>query len=287
MPGNATTRTRRTAKANGHGDASQSALALALASEDEIAAKAAEIRGDATTLDGALFLRLLPLLRQPIPDGFIQTIGAVTGKPYESTGIKSVQVQINRMDNVLTPLWWTETVEYTEEGKVCKVTVSIGDDPDRPFVSRSSMGGVNQASTRGNLFKGSYTNAAKVAFARVGPGWEVYVGATDLDPDVHEQTAGLQGKPDTPSGTFSPQTTPVSRVKARELVDAVWAVGCEAQLPLALAHVLGDDPGDVSTKPKATDAVCRLTPVQASKVEAWVNKKAAEKPAQTELGDAA
>lgn len=256
------------------------ALAAAIISEEQIADEAAEIRGDATELTPKLFLDLLPLLRRPIDPGFIKTVGVVTGKPYESTGIKSVQVQIDRMDNVLTPLWWRETREYTQDGKLCEVTIQVGNPGSPPLVERASMGGVDQGSTIGNVYKGSYTNAAKVAFARVGPGHEVYLGATDLDPDVHEQTANQQQAPAQAPGTFSPEVTPISRVKARELVDAVWKVGCEQQLPLALAHVLGDDAGDVSTKPKATDAVQKLTAVQAAKVETWVNRKAADTPAE-------
>lgn len=181
--------TTRTRSPNGTTDES----AAAVVSEIALAARAAEIRGDATTLTPELFVKLLPLLREPIPAGFIQTLGVVKGKPYESTGIRSVQVQIDRMDNVLTPMWWRETVDYEQDGKLAKVTVEVG-MPDTPLFSRSSHGGVNQASTTGNLYKGSYTNAAKVAFARVGPGHEVYVGMVDLDPDVHEPSAQQQAR---------------------------------------------------------------------------------------------
>lgn len=168
--------------------------AAAIASEQAIADEAAEIRGDTTELTAELYLKLLPLLRRPIPEGFIESIPAVKGKPYESTGIKSVQVQFDRMDNVLTPLWWDEEVAYEKDGALCHVTVYVRQGKDgRVLSQRSSMGGVNQASTVGNLYKGSYTNAAKVAFARTGPGHEVYVGVTDLDPDVHEPSANAQG----------------------------------------------------------------------------------------------
>lgn len=170
--------------------------AAAIAHEAGIAERAAEIRGETVGLDQGLFLKLLPLLREPIPAGFIKSIGIVKGKPYDSTGITSVQVQIDRMDNVLTPLGWTDEVEYLEAGKVCRVRVAVIDRDGEELVARESHGGVNQASTLGNLHKGSYTNAAKVAFARIGPGHEVYVGVTDLDPDVHEGAAHAQATTD-------------------------------------------------------------------------------------------
>jgi len=170
-------------------------LAEAFAAEQAIADEAAAIRGDAVLIDTVLFLKLWPLLRRPIPEGFIKSIGVVKGKPYESTGISSVQVQIGRMDNVLTPLGWHDVVEYELEGRLAHVTVSVLGVDGEPIVQRDAWGGVNQASTTGNLYKGTYTNAAKVAFARIGPGHEVYVGATDLDPDVHAKAANEQAKP--------------------------------------------------------------------------------------------
>lgn len=173
----------------------QQALAEALEHEQTIADEAAAIRNGAATLTPDLLVRLLPLLRRPIPDGFITHIGVVKGKPYESTGIKSVQVQIDRMDNVLTPLAWNHDVVYTEGGKLAQVIVRVLDGTGKALFSRESWGGVNQASTTGNLYKGSYTNAAKRAFAMVGPGHEVYLGATDLDPDVSEDAAKAQEQP--------------------------------------------------------------------------------------------
>jgi hypothetical protein len=162
----------------------------AVRTENDIAARAAEVRGDDFAgLTPALFVKLWPLLREPIPQGFIKSIGVVTGKPYASTGVKSVQVQIDRMNNVLTPLGWDDEVQYLENGKVAHVTVRVLAADGSVLAKRESYGGVNQASTQGNLYKGGYTNAAKIAFARLGPGHEVYTGVTDLDPDVHEETA--------------------------------------------------------------------------------------------------
>jgi hypothetical protein len=151
-------------------------------------ADAAEIRGEETELTRKLYLNCCRSCAVPIPAGFIVTTGVVTGKPYESTGIKSLQVQIDRLDNVLTPARWGWTVEYEQDGQLAHARAWIGADPDEPFVVREARGGVNRGSTIGNLYKGSETNAAKLALARLGPGHEVYLGAADFDPDVDPLT---------------------------------------------------------------------------------------------------
>jgi hypothetical protein len=177
-------------------------LAEAIAYEQAIAEEAAAVREGEDKLTSELFLRLWPLLRRPIPAGFIVSTPKSDGKPYDSTGVKSLQVLIDRMDNVLTPLWWGYSVDYVggegtddrgrpARGKLALVRVYVG-DKDTPLLARESHGGVNQASTIGNLFKGSETNAAKRAFAQVGPAHEVYLGATDLDPDVNPDAAKAQ-----------------------------------------------------------------------------------------------
>jgi len=168
----------------------------AMEAEAAIAEEAATIRADSTELTPKLFMRLRSLLLKPIPQAFVVATSAGTGKPYASTGVKSVHVQIARMDAVLTPAWWWEEVEYLDDGKLVEVTVYVGSDRSRPMFSRSSRGGVDRASTLGNLHKGSRTNAAKWAFAAVGPGHHIYVGAADLDPDTDEAAAKQQAKTD-------------------------------------------------------------------------------------------
>lgn len=170
--------------------------------ERAIADEAAEIRGEATTLTPELFLRLWPLLRRPIPAGFIVETSRGDGKPYDSKGIRSVQVCIDRADNVLTPLWWHQDVAYHEDGKLCEVTVIV--DVQGSGVKRSAWGGVDRGNTVGNRYKGTHTNAAKVAFARLGIGREVYVGALDFDPDVNVDAAREQTKADRPAEVPSP-----------------------------------------------------------------------------------
>lgn len=219
----------------------------ALNDEQAIAEEAAKLREGTAGLDRELFQRLWPLLRKPIPGGFIKTIGVVKGKPYDSTGVSSVQVQIERMDNVLGPLAWRDRVEYSEGGKLAHVTVDVIDKDGDVLVSRESWGGVNQASTIGNLHKGSYTNAAKLAFARVGPGHEVYLGATDLDPDVHEKAAAEQARPQ--RGSDAPVGPRLLRDDERERVaKAIEELNLgEKSVALLLASVGVEDIASMTT----------------------------------------
>src|SRR3990167_8538612 len=84
------------------------ALAEATAYEQAIAAEAEQIRGEAPFLTPKLFSQLYLLLCRPIHPAHIQEVGVVTGKPYESVGVRSVQVQIDRMNNVLGPTGWED-----------------------------------------------------------------------------------------------------------------------------------------------------------------------------------
>ncbi len=237
---------------------------VAAAHESALRYRAAEIRGEATELTPDLFLALWPLLLEPIPEAYIQRIPPVKGKPYESTGIRSVQVQVNRMNNVLTPLGWHDHVDYEMDGKLAKVTIVVVGVKSEPMFSRSSYGGVNQGSTTGNIYKGSYTNAAKRAFAMVGPGHEVYLGAADLDPDVNAEVAdGPEKKPE-----------PVGPQIAIQIVDRAWEVeSVKSRLQLILVRLTGEDPGDVSTKAKAKAAVAKLDPADAQKLDEFIQEK--------------
>jgi hypothetical protein len=282
------TRRRQKARPNGSGGKQQVAKIeatpqqydAAVAFEVELAAKAAEIRGDATTLTPDLFLKLWPLLREPIPEGFLVEATRGEGKPYDSKGIRSVQIPVDRMDAVLTPLWWWYEHTYEQGGKLCLVTVNIGTFGERVLVSRSSYGGMNRGSTEGNLYKGTFTNAAKRAFALIGPGHEIYAGAADYEPDVSPAAAREQVRRDTEAVPSSDE--PVSPEKAAELVDAAWVIGMKDKLGEAISFVVGADVGDCSNMRAATAAMRSLTPMQAAKVERWLNKAADQMAAQDE-----
>lgn len=242
---------------NGNGQP-QDPLAAAIAYEQEIADMAQGIRGEEVALTPTLFMELLPLLRKPIPAGFIQTTPPTKGKPYESTGIKSLQVQIDRLDNVLTPLSWQWTTEWSNDGRTATVEVSVLDADGKPLVIRRARGGVNQASTEGNLLKGSETNAAKLAFARLGVGHEVYIGATDFDPDVDTDAAEIQ--------TSTPQVETIEADRAahlRDIFDANPTIDARA-LKIKLG-ALG-----VTSARSVNHGLALLTPAQADELEEWL-----------------
>lgn len=273
-------------------DADRKALADAATYEAQIAEQAKAIRMDHNydtpgNLDRGLFSRLHPLLLNPLPAAYIKYVPALAkGKPYESTGVRSVQVQIDRMNNVLTPLWWWDVVNYEQDGRLCHVNICVGNysletlDPNTGMVHtrhevlvvRSSAGGVNVGNTLGNVYKGSYTNAAKRAFAALGPGHEVYLGAADLDPDTNIEIAA--GQEQLPAGQGPPA---IGTAFAKKIVDRVWEVpAAKAQLQLAASHAAERDVGDCSTKAKATAALATLTHPQSERLDAWVVRKTAE-----------
>lgn len=199
----------------------------AKAYEAAIAEEAQRIRGNMHQVTVAKFGQLWPLLTKPIPPGFIEQVGIVKGKPYESTGVSSMHVLIARMDNVLGPLSWSWSTDYAEDGMVCKVTVRVGD-----FLERSSWGGVDRGSTKGNVYKGSETNAAKRAFAAIGPGREIYMGTPDLDPDTHKGVAEAQEAPDSEATEATPRK--LTAEEAGRLLKAIEAAGLQDALEAKL-----------------------------------------------------
>jgi hypothetical protein len=258
-------------------------MAEAIAHEQQLAAQAEQVRGESVTLTPALFLQLWPILCEPIPSAFIQHVEAGTGKPYASTGIRSVQVQIDRMNNVLTPLWWWDVVGYEQQGKLCHVAVCVGDPtisgpretvtdfggnehaigPPGALIVRSSWGGVDRGSSAGNVYKGSYTNAAKRAFAALGVGHEIYLGTTDLDPDVSQELA-------------ESESPPGGKDLAGQLYDRANDLGLKDQLRLAASHVVQRDVGDCATKAKAVKALQELTVSEMERLDSWLSRKADE-----------
>lgn len=200
----------------------RSKVVEAITSEEALGEQADAIWKGNEYLDAALLRELRPLLYAPIPEAFIEEIGVVKGKPYTSTGVRSVQVQIDRLNRVLGMSNWRDNYSYTDEGRICHVIISIlgapvvnpntGASEREVLVQRSSFGGVDHGSTRGNIHKGSYTNAAKVAIARLGPGHEIYVGVPDLDPDVSQELASGG-----PAAEEKPKATKVAKEQVEQL----------------------------------------------------------------------
>lgn len=200
---------------------SLSPLEQAISDEYQLAQVASQIRGDAKFLDRPLLQRLYDLLRQPIPAAFIQNVGKVKGKPYDSTGIKSVQTQIDRMNNVLGVGNWGISEEYANDGKLCKVTARVYGEGGEVIAERTSFGGVDYANSLGNLYKGSFTNAAKLALARLGPGHEVYIGIEDFDPDTSADAAGEQAvRPEAKQRLSEAQGQAIGELFTTRTVDA-------------------------------------------------------------------
>ena len=219
-----TTKTKPTAQ-NGKPEAHP--LAEAIKHEEEIRELAEMIwaEADEVNVTPNLLRELRSLLRAPIPTGFIEHVGEVPGKPYASTGVRSVQVQMDRLDNVLGAHNWGYRATYSDDGKRCYVKAWVGTE-DSPVFWRDSWGGVKSGSTEGNVFKGSFTNAAKPAFARLGPAWEVYVGAADFDPDTDASAAKAQDGP----AENSPER-PLKPKKAEALSKIIGEAGLSEHLP--------------------------------------------------------
>lgn len=214
-------------------------LAEAAAYEQRIADEAhaiwdsASTQGEAT-LTPALYRRLRPLVRRPIPEGFIAEISAGKGKPYESRGIRSLQVQVDRLDNVIGEGNWDWSTRWLNEaGTLTEVAVWIGPESAPLVGPRRARGGVDRGSTLGNTHKASETNAAKLAFARLGVGHEVYVGLTDLDPDVSEDAMRVQGEGggETVAIGEPPKLTPEQVERVEKGIDGA---GLTEHLPMKL-----------------------------------------------------
>lgn len=219
---------KTTAKGNGNGDKDTATEAVAAEAADQreahIAERAATIR-ERHKYDGTLTPKLLldlePLLRERMDPKYIVTTPSMPGKPYESTGLKSVQPQVDRMNAVLGGAHWRALYHYEDGGKVCKTVVIVGNDlrwarlDERGnllahtdtsdgsmaadvLVERAGWGGHSRGSNRGDLHKGSETNALKRCLARVGPGNHVYALDFDEDPTAPEYR-------DTPAPAAQPQ----------------------------------------------------------------------------------
>lgn len=223
------------------------------------------IGGEALGISAALLRELRPLLRRSIPSGFIEHVGEVSGKPYESTGVKSVQVQMDRLDNVLGPENWGYRATYEADGKLCYVVAWIGPN-DAPLVIRDSWGGVRAGSGEGNIRKGAFTNAAKLAFARLGPAWEVYVGAADFDPDTDKAAAEAQEAAD--------ESGQIDTIDAERVADLVTTYkdakdGSDDSAKFAREMKLKLGSMGVPT-PSINKAFAALTPLQADEVEQYL-----------------
>lgn len=173
----------------------------------------------------AILHALAPLLNEPIDGRYIETIPPVSGKPYESTGIRSVQVQINRLNAILGEGHWRKLLHYADGGATCCAHVIVGNalagcnlDKDGQLVidfraeilaHRYGWGGhAARGGNRGDLYKGAETNALKRVIAQLGPGQEVY--CLDFDEDATPRAA----TPEPVEQPDEPQPSPEDRLEA-------------------------------------------------------------------------
>lgn len=196
--------------------------------DDTRGERAAEILSDAGydgSLTSAMLAKLQPLLDEPINPRHIVTTGpAERGKPITTTGIRSVQVQVDRLREVLGASHYRLLPHHTEQGDRCRMHVVIGNDLQwcaltpagelQPYtvvpgsvanatgavyagVERAEVlahadgwGGHQRGSAPADTWKGAETNAAKRVIARLGPGAHVY--RLDFEDDPHQPEIASQ-----------------------------------------------------------------------------------------------
>jgi hypothetical protein len=138
--------------------------------------------------------KLFKILSAPFTDEAIErTEGRITGKGYDTTGIKYIYVAARLNETLGVGGYRTEQNVKVREGTTskgrpvfdaaCDLTLQLGEWVDGKFVAFAeafSTGGhqsVNEADAR----KGAYTNAFKKAAAMFGCGQQAYMGTLDDD----------------------------------------------------------------------------------------------------------
>ncbi len=138
--------------------------------------------------------KLYAMLSAPFTDEAIErTEGRVTGKGYDTTGIK-YQYVVNRMNEVLGVGGWrtqqaiTVREITTSKGRpafdaTCDITLQLGEWVDGKFVpwAETFATGGHQSVSESDAKKGSYTNALKKGAAMLGCGKQAYEGTLDDD----------------------------------------------------------------------------------------------------------
>lgn len=208
------------------------------AAEESRFARAQAEWGDADRLTPVLLRKLQPLLNEPLHPRYIEHMPSVTGKPYESTGIRSVQVQVDRLAEVLGVDHFRVLAHHQPGGQIARVHVVIGNElqwcrlDERgelvPFTVAADRvleadvlahadgwGGHGRGSAPGDVWKGSETNAAKRVIARVGPGAHVY--RLDFEDDPTQPPAAT---PPAAPAAPAPDASPMATLDAQQELDA-------------------------------------------------------------------
>lgn len=194
-----------------------------------VEAEAIRLEGDYEgRLTPGMFARLESLLSRPTPAVYVEHTpveykedGKPKGLPFATTGIKSIQFQIDRMNAVLGLMGWRSLLHYTQGGVLVKAVVVVGNDLHlcslakdtgelewwkevggemklaTIITTREGWGGF-QMRTIGDTHKAGETNTLKRVLARMGPGNDVF--RVDYEADV---LAALGSGDAPPASTFN------------------------------------------------------------------------------------
>lgn len=146
--------------------------------------------------------KLYAALSAPFTDEAIErTEGRITGKGYDTTGIKYIYIAA-RLNTVLGVGGYRTQQEIavreitTSKGRAafdatCDLTLQLGEWVDGKFVAfaEAYAAGGHQSMNEADARKGAYTNAFKKAAAMFGCGQQAYMGTLDDDNVPAEEPA--------------------------------------------------------------------------------------------------
>jgi hypothetical protein len=226
-------------------------------------------------LTSSILRQLEPLMYTRIPEEYLHFSPQTTGKPYDSTGIRSLQVQVDLANAVLGAAHWRLLTYYPIKGDrpdptTCHAWVIIGSNlqpaevaPDGDSVeangatilaARDGWGGIKRGNHEGDERKGSQTNAAKRALAHAGFGANVY--RLDFDEELVDGMAPAA----TPAAASRAETRSANTGRA---APAPAQQGQKKRSPVqALTALLGqDDPlREMRERANTGMELCGMTP---------------------------
>jgi hypothetical protein len=135
------------------------------------------------------------------PDALITTEPPTEGKPYQSTGLNSLQPQIDVMHAIFGPSHWRLLERELEDG-VLDLELVIGNSLDRAghgdqreadVLARHRMRGSHtRGRSHGDRYKGALTNGAKRLLAMAGACADVWRFGSDPDEAHNTPTTGAR-----------------------------------------------------------------------------------------------
>jgi hypothetical protein len=254
--------------------------------EDALEAYSAAVEAESEAppeaiLTAELFAQLEPFLAAPTPAVFIEFTpmaternerGYLMGLAYDTLGLKSVQFQYDRMNNVLGSNHWRPLLHYAQGGILTKAVVVIGNHLDRcrldaegqlvtwrvlgpldhdkvePVLEyaevlavREGWGGFKMNAV-GDTFKAGETNTLKRVLARFGPGNDVM--RVDYDSDSLAAALGQEQESSTFSAAMEAQAARAAQPRATSTRGETPATAAaEAEYSPELIPGQGPQPG--------------------------------------------